>query len=50
MEKEEIVGERAEQQETIEEHRSQQEIKKELDEIRYAIKKRAKVMKKERKR
>ena len=39
MEKEEIVGESVEQRETIEEHRSKQEIKKELDEIRYAIKK-----------
>ncbi len=39
MEKEEIVGESVEQQETIEERRGRQEIEKELDDIKYAIKK-----------
>jgi hypothetical protein len=39
MEKEEIGEESMEQQETIEERRSHKEIKKELDDIRYAIKK-----------
>jgi hypothetical protein len=39
MKKEEIVGESAEQQETIEEYRSQHEINKELDDVRYAIEK-----------
>ena len=39
MEKEEIGEESTEQKETIEERRSHKEIEKELDGIRYAIKK-----------
>jgi hypothetical protein len=39
MEKEEIVGESAEQQETIEERRGRHEVGKELDSIGDAIKK-----------